>query len=200
MWAAAQNQPEMVKLLVKHGANVNARSTVNNWQRQVTAEPRAQARPIGGLTPLLYAARQGCLECVKTLVEAKAEVDMPDPEGVTPLIMAITNFHFDIASAICSRSGANPNKWDWWGRTPLYSAVDLNTIPHGGRPDRLSLDDDDEPEDHRDAARTAAPIRTRSSNCFRRIARSARIAAPTDADHRCDAAAARREGGRRARR
>src|SRR5262249_51328609 len=35
---------------------------------------------------------------------------------------------------------ANVNKWDWWGRTPLYLAVDYNTLPHGGRPDHLSLD------------------------------------------------------------
>jgi ankyrin repeat protein len=38
-------------------------------------------------------------------------------------------------------AGAKPNKWDWWGRTPLYTAVDFNTVPHGGRPDRPSLDD-----------------------------------------------------------
>jgi len=140
MWAAAQSQPEMVKLLVKHGANVNARSIVNEWQRQVTAEPRAQARPAGGLTPLLYAARQGCLDCVKTLVDAKADVNMADPEGVTPLIVAVTNLHFDVA-ALLLKKGANPNKWDWWGRAPLYCTVDLNTIPHGGRPDRISLDE-----------------------------------------------------------
>jgi ankyrin repeat protein len=140
MWAAAESQPEMVKLLIKHGADVNARSIVNNWQRQVTAEPRAQARPVGGLTPLIYASRQGCLECVKALVKAKAKVDMTDPEAVTPLIVAITNFNFDIAKVLIE-SGANVNKWDWWGRTPLYCAVDLNTIPHGGRPDRPSLDE-----------------------------------------------------------
>ena len=140
MWAAAQEQSEMVKLLVKHGADVNARSTVNNWQRQVTAEPRAQARPAGGLTPLLFASRQGCLECVKALVEAKADVNLTDPEGVTPLIVAINNFHFDIGAHLLKK-GANPNKWDWWGRTPLYLAVDLNTVPHGGRPDRISLDE-----------------------------------------------------------
>ena len=140
MWAAAESQGEMVKLLIKHGADVNARSVVNNWQRQVTAEPRAQARPAGGLTSLIYAARQGCMECVQALVKAKANLDMADPEGVTPLIVAITNFHFDVAKFLVD-SGANVNKWDWWGRTPLYCAVDLNTIPHGGRPDRLSLDD-----------------------------------------------------------
>ncbi len=140
MWAAAQSQPEMVKLLIKHGADVDARSMVNNWQRQVTAEPRAQARPAGGLTALHYAARQGCLGCAKALVDANADIDITDPEGVTPLIIAITNFHFDVAAHLI-RKGANPNKWDWWGRTPLYCAVDLNTIPHGGRPDHISLDD-----------------------------------------------------------
>lgn len=139
MFAAAQSQPEMVKLLVKHKADVNARTRWNTSQRQVTAEPRAQVRSMGGLTPLMFAARQGCAECVKILLDADADVDMADPEGVTPLIVAISNFHFDIAAQLLD-AGANPDKWDWWGRTPLYLAVDLNTIPFGGRPDRPSLD------------------------------------------------------------
>ena len=139
MWAAAESQPEMVKLLIKHGANVDSRSMLNQWKRMVTAEPRAQGRLPGGLTPLLYAARQGCLDCVKYLVEARAAVDLEDPEGVTPLIVAIINFHYDVAKYLIDHK-ANVNKWDWWGRTPLYSVVDLNTIPHGGRPDMPSLD------------------------------------------------------------
>jgi ankyrin repeat protein len=53
--------------------------------------------------------------------------------------MAVDNFHFD-AAAYLLKKGADPNKWDWWGRTPLYLAVDLNTIPYGGRPDHISLD------------------------------------------------------------
>ena len=32
------------------------------------------------------------------------------------------------------------NKWDTWGRSPLYAAVDMNTLPTGGRADRPSLD------------------------------------------------------------
>src|SRR5262249_44688206 len=51
----------------------------------------------------------------------------------------VTNGHFDAGAYLLSK-GANPNKWDWWGRTPLYEAVDQNSLPHGGRPDRPSLD------------------------------------------------------------
>jgi uncharacterized protein len=139
IWAAAESQPAMVKELIARGADVNARSMVNNWERQVTSEPRAIHRPAGGLTPLLYAAREGCIECVKHLVAGKADLNLTDPEGITPLIMAVTNGHFDTGAYLLS-AGANPNKWDWWGRTPLYEAVDLNTLPHGGRPDLPSTD------------------------------------------------------------
>ena len=139
MWAVAQKQPAMVAALIAAGADVNARSTVNNWDRQVTAEPRAIYRPAGGLTPLLYAAREGCIECATRLVDAGARIDLADPEGISPLLMAVINMQFDLAAALI-RKGANPNKWDFWGRAPLYAAVDVNTIPRGGRPDRPSLD------------------------------------------------------------
>jgi uncharacterized protein len=139
IWAAAQSQPAMVKELVARGADVNARSVVNAWDRQVTAEPRAIHRPAGGLTPLLYAAREGCVECAKNLIAGKADINLPDPEGITPLIMAITNGHFDLGAYLLS-ADADVNRWDWWGRTPLYEAVDLNTLPHGGRPDLPSTD------------------------------------------------------------
>jgi ankyrin repeat protein len=139
MWAAAQNQPAMTALLIERGADVDARSAVNDWPRQVTGEPRRMYRPFGGLTPLLFAAREGCLECVRSLIEAGAKIDLADPKGVTALFLAIDNFHFDTAKVLIE-AGANPNKWDWWGRTPLYSAVDVNTLPHGGRADRRSVD------------------------------------------------------------
>jgi len=140
MWAVAQSQPAMAKLLLEHGAEVDARSTVNEWERMVTAEPRQKNLMPGGFTPLLYAARQGCLDCAKMLVEAGAKVDLTDPDGVTPLLSALLNAHFDTAKYLLE-AGAMVNKWDFWGRTPLYAAVDFNTLPHGGRPDRPSLDD-----------------------------------------------------------
>src|SRR5688572_15531637 len=139
MWAVAQKQPAMVKALIAAGADVNARSQVNNWERQVTAEPRAIYRPAGGLTPLLYAAREGCVECATLLVDGGADINLADPEGISPLLMAVMNMHFDLAASLI-RKGANPDRWDFWGRAPLYTAVDLNTIPRGGRPDRPSLD------------------------------------------------------------
>lgn len=137
MWAAAQNQPEMVRLLLKHHANVNERSDLTNFQRQVTSEPRMQARPSGGYTPLLYAARRGCLDCAKFLVAAGADVNLDDPDGVSPLLRATENLSFDIA-AFLVQHGAEVDKWDKWGRSPLYAAVDMDTLPVGGRADRPS--------------------------------------------------------------
>lgn len=139
MWAAAEAQPAMVRLLVEHGADVNARSNVNQWERQVTAEPRMQARPAGGFTPLLYAARRGCADCARILLEGGADVNLADPDNVTPLLLAALNLNYDTAKLLIER-GADVNKWDTWGRAPLYGAVDTNTVPTGGRADRPSRD------------------------------------------------------------
>lgn len=139
MWAAAEAQPAMVRLLIEHGAVVDARSHVNEWERQVTAEPRMQARPSGGFTPLLYAARKGCLECAKALVAAGANRNLADPDGVSPMLRAVLNFNFDVA-AFLVQQGADVDKWDLWGRSPLYAAVDMDTLPTGGRADRPSRD------------------------------------------------------------
>jgi ankyrin repeat protein len=139
MWASAQGQPEMVKLLIHHGADVNARSTIRVWQRRVTAEPRPQNRPVGGLTALLLAAREGCVGCAQVLIAGHADINVGDPDNISPLLMATLNARFDVA-AVLIKAGADPNKWDTWGRAPLYSAVDYNTTPRGGRPDRPSED------------------------------------------------------------
>ncbi len=139
IWAAAEGQPEMVKLLLEHGAEPNAQSEANDWQRQVSAEKRRMYRPFGGMTALMYAAREGCVECARALVEGGADKDLSDPRGVTPLLVALDNLHFDLASYLV-KAGATLDVWDWWGRSPLYVAVDMDTLPQGGRPDRLSTD------------------------------------------------------------
>ena len=140
MWAAASNEGPMMRELLAHGAEVDAKSAVDLMTPLVSSEPRAQPRPPGGMTAMLFAVREGCIDCVKALVEKGAKVDLPDPEGVTPLISAVFNAHFDVAKYLIDQ-GANVNRWDWWGRTPLYLAVDYNTLPHGGRPDQPSLDE-----------------------------------------------------------
>ncbi|HZF29450.1 MAG TPA: ankyrin repeat domain-containing protein [Gammaproteobacteria bacterium] len=126
MWAADGAYPDLVKLLIGHGADVRARATANDWGGQITNEPRAQYRPTGGLTPLLYAARSGCVECVRAILGAGEDVDRPTPDGTTALMVAIDNFELDTAKALLD-AGANPHVADWWGRTALYLAVDMNS-------------------------------------------------------------------------
>jgi len=121
--AAGRNAPEMVKLLLAKGANVKPRALFSDWSSQITSEPRAQYRPVGGLTALLYASRAGCYGCVEELIGAGADVNVPTPEGVTPLMLAIDNDHNEVAKLLLDH-GAYPNVWDWWGRTALYIAID----------------------------------------------------------------------------
>ncbi len=124
--------------MIQHGADVHARAAANDWGSQITNEPRAQYRPTGGLTPLLYAARSGCAECVRAILAAGENVDRPTPDGETALLLAIDNYEFDTAKVLLD-AGANPLATDWWGRTALYLAVDMNTLraAHGRAPSAL---------------------------------------------------------------
>jgi ankyrin len=140
MWASSQKHPRLVKLLIERGAHVNARGVVRDWQRRITAEPRPKDLQRGGFTPLLYAAREGCVDCARYLVQAGADINLPDPDRISPLVLALMNMRFDLASYLIS-AGADIDKWDLYGRTPLYAAVDLSTLPRGGRPDLPPTDE-----------------------------------------------------------
>lgn len=142
MWAAAQAQPEMLAVLLEAGGDPNVRSIPNNRERLISAERRFQWRAAGGFTPLAYAAREGCLKCARLLVEAGANIDIGDVENVTPLNLAIMNHRFDTAKYLIE-AGANLDKWSLRGENPVYSAVDMNTLPHGGHPDRPTTDEHD---------------------------------------------------------
>jgi ankyrin repeat protein len=134
MWAATapRNAGAITKVLLSKGADFKPRAMFTDWPSQITSEPRAQYRPVGGLTALLYAARDGCSECVDALIAAGADVNFPTPDGVSALMLALDNDHNDAAKLLLAR-GANPRVWDWWGRTALYIAIDRKEILDGQR-------------------------------------------------------------------
>jgi ankyrin repeat protein len=139
MWAAAQSQPEMMKLLIAAGANLDEHGAARLWDRRIMNEPRPKDMNKGGFNPLLYAARQGCTECVKVLADAGADLNATDPDRISALNLALINLHFDTA-AVLIEAGADVNQWDLFGRAPLYNAIDLHTLPVGGRTDIPSED------------------------------------------------------------
>jgi len=140
MWAAAQGHPEMMRALIEAGADVNARSTIVNWERQRTSEPRDKWLPPGGLTPLLFAAREGCVECTKVLLSSGADPNIVDPDRYSPLVMALINGHLDVAAVLID-NGADLDVQDKVGRTALWAAVDLHTVPSSNRPAPRETDD-----------------------------------------------------------
>ena len=153
MWAAAQSQADMVKFLASNGANLNDRGKVNQWERKVIQEPRPKDMNKGGFTPLHYAAREGCAACVQNLLTAGADPDSEDPDRETPLLLALENLHFDTAAVLVTfkgpRGGADLDKWDLFGRSPVYMAADVSTLPVKGNgamavlpsPDKLTAAD-----------------------------------------------------------
>jgi ankyrin repeat protein len=85
----------------------------------------------GGFTALHYAAREGCATCVQNLLTAGADPDSEDPDRETPLLLALENMHFD-AAAVLVKGGADLDKWDLFGRSPVYMAADVSTLPMKG--------------------------------------------------------------------
>ena len=61
------------------------------------------------------------------LVAAGADLNQTDPNGITPLLMAITNNHMDVARFLIDQ-GAEINVVDWYGRTPLWAAVETRNM------------------------------------------------------------------------
>ena len=135
MWAAAANHAEVAQILLDHGAAVNAQSALVPPEIPRPANGNLiSEQPKGGLTALLFAAREGAVETVRVLVRAGADLNFADLDGITPILMALINGHYDVAGVL-AEAGADPNLADTWGRTPLYAAVDMHTLePSTTRP------------------------------------------------------------------
>jgi ankyrin repeat protein len=83
----------------------------------------------GGLTPLLYAVRQGHHESAAALLKAGADVNAVSAgDRTSPLLMAIINGHFDLARVLIDH-GANPNALSAQGVSPLYAVVNIEWAP-----------------------------------------------------------------------
>ncbi|MEO7358929.1 MAG: ankyrin repeat domain-containing protein, partial [Gemmatimonadaceae bacterium] len=78
----------------------------------------------GGLTPLLFAVRQGNVESAKALIKAGAKINhVSDGDHTSPLLMATINGHFDLAEVLLKESKADPKLASDAGATPLYTTI-----------------------------------------------------------------------------
>jgi ankyrin repeat protein len=147
MIAVREDRAAAVKLLLEHGAEVDAVTRVgkaparrppgagggshgvgivrSGWPDRGYQDPTP-----GGLTALLYATRDGRIEIVRSLLAAGADKNRADVNKISPLLMAITNDRPDVAVLLMER-GAEVNAADFWGRTPLWAAVEMRNLEIG---------------------------------------------------------------------
>ena len=122
--------------------------SVNRQELAEAAETAAQQRrrgggmgervprvaTMGGLSALLYAARQGHFEATDLLLEAGMDIDEQSPgDKTTPLFMSVINGHFDLAKHLLDK-GADATITNVMGGTPLYAAVNVKWAPDAGYP------------------------------------------------------------------
>jgi uncharacterized protein len=89
----------------------------------------------GGVTPLVFAARQGDLESVKLILEHGADINQQTEGGWTALLAAVQNRYYGLASFLLEH-GADPKIQNKGGWSPLYIATDNRNIEGGDYPTR----------------------------------------------------------------
>jgi ankyrin repeat protein len=126
IWAAAENHGDAIRALVAGGADPNRQAkpldlAPMDW---VQIGMVSTVLPVGGWSPLMYAARQDAKDAAAALVEVGADLDLQDGDGTTALQFAVINGHYDLAAALLD-AGADPDVADRTGMTALYAAVDM---------------------------------------------------------------------------
>jgi ankyrin repeat protein len=123
MWAAMENHADVVQALIDAGAEVDRRSTKHDWVKISYSEGNVpKTRDLGGLTALQFAAREGSLEAVETLLAAGADANAAEPMyQLTALQLAIVNGHYTLAQRLIDR-GVDVDDGS------LYVAVDTRNL------------------------------------------------------------------------
>jgi ankyrin repeat protein len=79
----------------------------------------------GGLTPLLFAIRDGQVAAVEALLAAGAQINhVSAGDKTSPLLMATINGRYDLAKALLAK-GADPKLASDAGNTPLYATINI---------------------------------------------------------------------------
>ena len=140
MFAAWENRDGVIKRLIDHGAHVGLTSWVvsmveprfdndgNRLPSIRSREPGANS-VMGGMTALLFAARDGHLGAVRALVEGGANIDqVAGGEGSSPMVIAIANGHYSVGKYLLDQ-GADPNISNLDGLAPVYATINMRFAP-----------------------------------------------------------------------
>lgn len=108
MRAAAAGDVAAMRRWMGRGANVDARVPSNDfaafvaflrWMQQV---PDRQVH----WTPLMFAARSGCVECVRVLLDAGANVHVRDRDAFSPVSVAAMHGHRPVLELLVARGAS----------------------------------------------------------------------------------------------
>jgi len=139
MWAVTENHPDIVKLLVARGAQVNGQTTVVTPRGEYVAaraggasgqgiiRQRALPTKDGGMSPLLFAVRDGNVTMTRLLLELGADINQASGNHTSPLMIALLNGQVALATELLEK-GANPNLADDYQRGALFAAIELRNF------------------------------------------------------------------------
>jgi ankyrin repeat protein len=136
MWAISFGHPDIAKLLVDRGADIDAKTIMLNEDFTPMAiegyeGAPVQTVPMGGYTPLLFAARVGDVVTARYLVDKGANINAVSATDGSPLIMAASQGNEDLALYLLDQ-GSDPNAVDDNGMTALHYALrDGIKVLHG---------------------------------------------------------------------
>jgi ankyrin repeat protein len=158
MTAALNGKVDAVKVLLAHGAAVNAAEPLRGqtalmWAASegnagaaellLAAGADVKAKSKTGFTPLLFAVRNDHIDAAKVLLQHGANVSDAANDGTSALNMAVVNAYFELASVLLD-NGADPNAPDprgsalhtlaWLRKPGADGAAGVGNTPHGPPP------------------------------------------------------------------